>query len=325
MRGRTFFGLLLTGMLGFGLGGGLGYAAGTLLAPPLLAPPAPPVEALATPTPAPTPSAGEQTILVMASDAKGEDGRDSLHSNTDSMLLVHLEPSAGHVSVLAIPRDTRAAIEGHGHFKINAANAYGGPELAKRTVSELVGVPIDRYLLVSLRGVRAAVDAIGGVDVTVPKRMYYRDRAGGLTIDLQPGRQRLSGREAEGFLRYRHDEQGDIGRIHRHQAFMHEVAGQLFAPRSFLQLPALWVAVRQHVETDLSTTEALRIANTLRGLDMASGFEMEVLPGHEDRSRGPWYWEADMTAIEPFLSRNFHKPAATESPTEPPSDPEDAP
>lgn len=305
MSRRRVLALLTTALLGLGVGGGLGYMAGDLLRPP------PPV-AVASPSPAPTPSVGEQTILVMASDAKGDNGRASLHSNTDSMLLVHLDPATRRVSVLAIPRDTRAAIEGHGHFKINAANAYGGPELAKRTVSQLVGVPIDRYLLVSLRGVRAAVDAIGGVEVTVPKRMYYRDRAGGLTIDLSPGRQRLSGRQAEAFLRFRHDEQGDIGRIHRHQAFMNEVAGQVFAPRSFLQLPALWVALREHVETDLSTTEALRIAHTVRGLDMAHALEMEVLPGHEDRTRGPWYWEADMTAIEPFLARNFRKLTSSE-------------
>ncbi|MNY03806.1 Regulatory protein MsrR [compost metagenome] len=177
-----------------------------------------------------------------------------------------------------------------------------------------MGVPIDRYLLLSLRGVRAAVDAIGGVEVTVPKRLYYRDRAGGLTIDLQPGRQRLSGRQAEAFLRYRHDDEGDIGRIHRHQAFMTELASQVFGPRSFFQIPALWVALRGHVETDLSTAEALRVAHTVRSLDLANGVEMVVLPGHEDRSRGPWYWEADMEAIEPFLARNFRKPAAKPSP-----------
>ncbi|HEY9897863.1 MAG TPA: LCP family protein [Pantanalinema sp.] len=305
MSARRGLLLALSVLLGFGLGGVSGYVLGELRrpsAPVVLAPPAP----------ASIPSAGEQTILVMASDAKGDSGRDSLRGNTDSMLLVHLEPATRRVSVLAIPRDTRTAIEGHGTFKVNAANAYGGPELAMRTVSRLVGVPIDRYLLVSLHGVRAAVDAIGGLEVTVPKRMRYRDRAGGLTIDLQPGRQHLSGRQVEAFLRFRHDEEGDIGRIQRHQAFMTEVASQVFSPQRFFQLPALWVAVREHVETDLSSAEALRIAYTLRGLDVPRGLELEVLPGHEDRSRGPWYWEADTAAIEPFLARSFRK--------QPPSD-----
>jgi hypothetical protein len=67
------------------------------------------------------------------------------------------------------------------------------------------------------------------------------------------------------------------------------------------------MAVREHMETDLSTAEALRIAQTVRGLDLTQGLEMQVLPGHEDRSRGPWYWEADLDAIAPFLARSFRK------------------
>lgn len=308
--------MLLVGTLVGGVaGGGIGYALHTdPPAPRRLAvrrahPPAPP--AATTPTP---PAAEEETLLVMASDAMGGRGRQSLNSNTDSMLLVHVDPAHHHLSVLSIPRDTRVPIAGHGVFKVNAANSWGGPDLAVQTVSRYVGVPVDHYVLVNLTGVRSMVDAIGGLDVTIPKRVHYVDHAGHLFIDFHPGRAHLDGTQVEEYLRFRHDDQGDIGRVERTQAFLVEFAHQFFTPAHFWQVPRLWSILARHSRTDLSAFEIMRLAQVLKGIDPHRDIELTFLPGREDSGHGPWYWVGDIKAIEPFLVRNFHKvPQANEA------------
>ena len=142
----------------------------------------------------------------------------SFEGLTDTMLLLRFNPETKKVSVLSVPRDTRTEIPGHGVTKINAANAFGGPPLAARAASELLGgVGIDRYLTLNVQGVEALVDALGGVTVHVPKDMKYRDDSQHLYINLKEGRQKLNGAQTLQLLRFRQDEYGDIGRIQRQQ------------------------------------------------------------------------------------------------------------
>lgn len=293
-------GLMVGGLLGF-------YTGQSVSAPPTPLPDPAPVAAQPTPTPL---QPREQTILVMATDAMGDSGRNSLNSNTDSILLVHVNPTEHKVGVLAIPRDTRVPIAGHGTFKVNAANAYGGPDLARSTIERFVGVTVDRYLLLNLRGVRALVDAIGGVDVTIPKRVKYTDHAGHLYIDFQKGRHHLTGEQVESYLRFRHDDEGDIGRVQRQQAFLMEFSRQLLTPGHLLLVPAMWSALHEHASTDLSPVEVMRLVQLFKTIK-SSDIEMTYLPGREDTSTGPWYWRADLDAVEPFLVRHFHKEPTT--------------
>lgn len=293
-------------LTGLTLGGLFGMVAGRSAPPPPRATPSVrPVAAVPSPM-----QAKEQTILVMATDAMGGHGRHSLDSNTDSILLVHVNPAERRVGVLAIPRDTRVPIAGHGTFKVNAANAYGGPELARSTLERFVGIPIDRYLLLNLRGVRALVDAIGGVEVTIPKRVKYQDHAGNLYIDFQKGRQHLDGKQVESYLRFRHDDQGDIGRVQRQQAFLIEFSRQLLTPRHLMQVPAMWSTLKDHARTDLTAVEVMRLVQLFKQIK-SSDIEMTYLPGREDSSAG-WFWAADLAAVDAFLVRHFRKePTAT--------------
>ncbi|MZP87928.1 LytR family transcriptional regulator, partial [Escherichia coli] len=128
-------------------------------------------------------------------------------------------------------------LPGHGWHKVNAASPLGGPELMKEAVARITGVRPDRYVVVSLEALRRGVDALGGVRVCVEKPMRYQDQAAGLVIDLEPGCQVLSGAQAEGYLRFRKDALGDIGRIQRQQAFFHALKDQLFSLPGLLRLP----------------------------------------------------------------------------------------
>ena len=103
-------------------------------------------------------------------------------------------------------------IPGRGYNRINTAYAFGGPELARRTLEMWLGIDIDYYVVVDFAGFEHVVDTLGGVEIDVEKRMRYQDRAQGLYIDLRPGRQVLDGRQALHYIRYRADGLGDVSR-----------------------------------------------------------------------------------------------------------------
>ena len=113
---------------------------------------------------------------------------ESFAGNSDTMMLVRLNPSDKSIRLLSIPRGTMIAIPEQGLTKVSEANAKGGPVLAARVVSRsLNNATIDRYIRISTSGLRQLVEQLGGVDVFVPQAMNYQDQAGGLSINLVRG------------------------------------------------------------------------------------------------------------------------------------------
>ncbi len=194
----------------------------------------------------------------------------------DAILLVRLDPGKREAIALSIPRDTWVLLPGHGWHKVNAASPLGGPPLMREAVEGLLGLRVDRYLVVSTEALKAFVDALGGVKVCVEKPMRYEDRAAGLSIDLKPGCQVLRGEEAEGYLRFRQDALGDIGRVQRQQAFLHALRAQVLSPLGLLRLPRAVAAALAHTETDLTLEEKGRL---LRFLLARPQFKSLLLPG----------------------------------------------
>ena len=156
-------------------------------------------------------------ILVLGVDARDDDvGR------SDTTFVVTIDTIARRITMLSIPRDSRVKIDGHGWDKINHAYAYGGSKLSKSVVEKLLGIPIEYTVVMNFQGFVRMIDALGGVTIAVDKRMYYSDPYDddrGLYIDLHPGVQKLNGKAAIEYVRYR-DEEGDIGRVARQQKFL---------------------------------------------------------------------------------------------------------
>ncbi|MEO1353619.1 MAG: LCP family protein [Cyanobacteria bacterium J06635_15] len=249
-------------------------------------------------------------ILVMgideAHDIEGADP-DDLLGRTDTMLLVRVDPETESVNVLSIPRDTRVEVPGYGITKINQANFVGGAELAAQTVSyNFDNVEIDRYVRVSTEAFREIVDLVDGVEVLVPKPMYYEDKTQDLLIDLEEGWQTLNGDEAEQFARFRQDSYGDIGRVQRQQVLLKALKERLLSPIVIPQLPQIVRVLQRYIDTNLSPEEMLALASF--GLQIEpDALHMVMLPGEfsDPEEFGASYWLRDDIASSGLMEAYF--------------------
>ena len=241
------------------------------------------------------------TVMIMGVDERADDvGR------SDTLMIATLDPDKNQAAVLSVPRDTRVKIKGHGFDKINAAYAYGGRKLTQETIESLLNTHIDHYIKINVHGFTKIIDALGGIDIDVEKRMYYEDPwddDGGLYIDLQPGMQHMDGKTAITYVRYR-DEEGDIGRIKRQQNFMKAVMDKLVSPTIIPKLPAIVSAVSDSVETDMSVSEILSFLGTLQDAK-DNGLKSEMLPGKPVYIEGISYWVPDISKTRQILANTL--------------------
>ncbi|MDP9300811.1 MAG: LCP family protein [Actinomycetota bacterium] len=158
-----------------------------------------------------TPSlTGSKPIVILAVGSGARPGEDVLHSLSDSLHLIFLNPDQHAGTLVGIPRDSWVDIPGHGSNKINSALAVGGPDLMVQTIEARFGVHIDYWAITTFWGFKGMLDQIGGLTVNVPFRMYDPSYSG---ADLQAGVQRLTGAQALAMARDRHSLlAGDFGR-----------------------------------------------------------------------------------------------------------------
>ncbi|NJL87040.1 MAG: LCP family protein [Leptolyngbyaceae cyanobacterium SM1_1_3] len=254
-------------------------------------------------------------ILVMGIDEVPEASSDEevFSGRTDTMLLVRVDPTQSDVNVLSIPRDTRVTIPGWGKDKINQANVEGGALLAGKTVSATLNqVEVDRYVRVSTGAFREIVDLVGGVEVFVPKPMYYEDRTQDLVIDLEPGWQTLNGDQAEQFARFRQDAYGDIGRVQRQQTLIKALRSRLTSPTVIPKLPQIVRILQRYIDTNLTVEEMLALANFSLELEPEE-LHMVMLPGRfsEPSEYQASYWIMDDEAGDRVMQEFFQTKAAT--------------
>ncbi|MDY7012612.1 MAG: LCP family protein [Cyanobacteriota bacterium] len=232
---------------------------------------------------------------------------DSFEGLADTLLLLRFDPATDRLTLLSLPRDTRAEIEGYGVAKINDTNYIGGPALTAKTVSNLLeGVQIDRYIRLNIQGVEKLIDALGGVRVYVPKDMKYTDHTQHLYIDLKKGEQHLDGNEALQFLRFRHDRYGDLGRVQRQQILLRAAIEQSLKPSTIVRIPKMLKVIQSHIDTNLSVEELVALAGFAAQTDR-SQVEMLILPGdfNGDGRHGVSYWLPNPRGIRDMMATHF--------------------
>ncbi|EAX48084.1 cell envelope-related transcriptional attenuator [Thermosinus carboxydivorans Nor1] len=298
---RVFLLLFVLAALTVSLAGAALYAYNAFFAAP--------VTARETPVPGSSlPSADKLNkrvnVLLLGID-DGDPETPGAPRRSDTMMVASVNPDDGTVSLLSIPRDTRVIIPGHkGYDKITHAFAYGGPQLAVRTVEQLLSIPINYYVVVDWRGFIKLMIFLGGVDLYVESNMDYEDPYAGLKIHLDKGYQHLDGQKAGQYVRFRHDELGDIGRVQRQQRFLKALANEMLQVGTIFKLPALVSTIDQYVETDMSLFTMIRLANSLKGLQ-AGGMRTEVLPGNFATIDGLSFWVADKEQTKQIVEKMF--------------------
>ncbi|OYT72446.1 MAG: hypothetical protein CFK49_10905 [Armatimonadetes bacterium JP3_11] len=208
------------------------------------------------------------TILVVGADENRDNRKRIVNSmaRTDTIMVVQVDFVNQRINALSIPRDTLVRIPRHGWGKINSAHALGGPKLLVETVSTLLGnLSIDEVVIVSYKAFEEAIDALGGVTIEVEKRMRYHDNWGDLHVDLQPGVQHLNGKQALGYVRFRHTD-SDFHRIERQQKFLRAVKERLKDPNVWVRAPQVLAAGLRHTRTTMEFEQLLALALFARQL-----------------------------------------------------------
>ena len=190
---------------------------------------------------------------------------------SDAMMVVHIDADRRGASVISIPRDSWVEVPGHGPAKINAAFSYAGPSLAVATVERLTGVRIDHLAIIDWAGFEQLTDAVGGVEVTIPRTV--RDSARGIV--WRRGTYRLDGAQALAYVGQRYGlARGDLDRVARQQAYLRSLLQASLHTRMRTDPKMVYDfldVVTRHLSVDAgwSTWSMARLALSLRDLRSA--------------------------------------------------------
>jgi LCP family protein required for cell wall assembly len=208
----------------------------------------------------------------------GEISGEGCPACTDTIILLTVDPVTKTAGMLSIPRDLWVNIPGFGYGRINTAWTLGegaklpggGPGLAMKTVSQLIGVPVHNYVQVDFGTFVSFINRIGGIDVYVEERMVLDPAGPGLDhFVLKPGDYRhLDGKRALAYARCRHESQGcsggDVGRAKRQQQVILAVRNKVLDPETFSSLisqaPQLYQEFSSGIHTDMSLEDAMKLA-----------------------------------------------------------------
>ena len=205
---------------------------------------------------------GVYNILICGTDDDG--------TRTDTIIIAHLDANDHTVALLSIPRDTPVATGGGGLMKINSVYAGGkdGMERLAARLKDLLGFPVDGYVLVDLEAFQKTVDLVGGVEFDVPMDMNYEDPSQNLYIHLQKGLQTLDGEQAMGLVRFRKGyATQDIQRTQTQQQFLKALAKQCLSVSSLTKIKEFADIFSQYVTTNLTTGNMVWFGKELLSCD----------------------------------------------------------
>jgi LCP family protein required for cell wall assembly len=217
-------------------------------------------------------------ILLLGGDARGLKKNEVPRS--DSMIIASIDPVTKKATIFSVLRDTYEKIPGHGTNRINTALTLGGPSLAMNTISELTGLSIQYYVYTDFQGFISLIDALGGIEFEVEKRMHYTDSADDpqYNIDLQPGLQHLDGVTALQYVRFRKDALSDFTRTERQRNFLSAIADKVKRTSSLLKLPILLNSVVPYVETNMGIDDMVKLGRLGFDIDTTSIPSVQIPP-----------------------------------------------
>ena len=250
------------------------------------------------------------TVLVLGVDARDEQLIEETRS--DTIMLVTLNPITRQVAAVSFPRDTYVLINDIGYTKLNHAMAYGGVPLLKETIESNFGIPIDNYVAMDFVAFEKIVDQLGGLEIDVEKRMYYK--SGDINVNLQPGLQQMDGQTLLGYVRWRNDSEGDLGRIERQQEAIEGLGEKATSLAALANINEMLDILGEHIKTDMTTQELLDITKKYSNFSKEDWHSM-TLGGESARSGEDnlWYYfysdenkEELLSFIETYRDANIN-------------------
>jgi LCP family protein required for cell wall assembly len=238
------------------------------------------------------------TILVLGTDGGDRAGREGAN-RSDSIMLLRTDPGKRRLAYLSIPRDLQVEIPEYGLAKINAANQFGGPALALRTVKDLTGLDVNHVVFVDFDRFEELIDAVGGIDVNVPRAIRsnrfdcpYKTAARCAQWRgwrFERGVHHMDGRRALVYSRIRHNllnpAETDFDRARRQQQVVAATLDKVTSAGTALRLPFVGGDLVRPLATDLTAWELMQLgwvyfrADTGRALHCRLGGDPATVGG----------------------------------------------
>jgi LCP family protein required for cell wall assembly len=268
---------------------------------------------------APLPGAATVAIVIGYDKRPGETAD---QSRSDTVMLIRADPKLKTVTQMSFPRDLIVDIPGCSaqpafQGRINEAFTYCGPKGTLKTVKQLTGISVNYMVTVNFRGFIEIVDKIGGVYVDVDRR-YFNDNSGlgpgqtYATINLPPGYQRLNGKKALDYVRFRHTD-SDFYRIARQHQFVTALKQQVANSFAIETIPGIVKSVTENVEVGTGGSEALDFetlygyAKLVYGLP-AGNFQQVQIEGVSGYAELTVPEESIHAAVDDFLNPDARAP-----------------
>ncbi len=225
-------------------------------------------------------SSGRINILLLGVGDAGHSGENL----SDTIMVISYDVKTKQAAMISVPRDLYVKIDSYGSAKINAAHAYGeyykysggGPALAEKTISEVLGIPIHYFARVDFTGLKEIVNAVGGIDVNVTEDLYdplypSDDGLGNDALYIKKGQQHMSGDTALRYARSR-ETTSDFDRARRQQIVLTAIKTKVMSVDTYLnpqKISDIASTLGKHLKTDFSVGEIPRGIEIFKGVDTA--------------------------------------------------------
>ena len=237
-------------------------------------------------------------------------GLDNVADLTDVVFIVSCDTVSHSMSVMQIPRDTYAEYSSAAYRKINAAAEIlgGGREVADFIESTLC-INIDRYVIIDTDALADMVDAVGGIEIYVPRDMNYSDPYQSLDINIKKGKQLMDGEKAVQFIRYREGYiRGDLDRLDTQKLFMASFVKKIANNGSISLFASVVDKVLNKLQSDLTYKDCFYLFTEI-GMPSLDKIYFSTLPGCDIRSdNGTWYYIINRQAAFELIKNEFTPP-----------------
>ncbi|WP_431029163.1 LCP family protein [Lysinibacillus sp. LZ02] len=236
------------------------------------------------------------SVLFIGIDDSETRGQGADGSRSDALMLATLNNKTKTIKLLSIPRDSYVYIPYVSYKdKITHAHALGGTLATIETVEELFDIPVDYYVRMNFNAFIDVVDALGGIEAEVPYAMLEKDEFDRNTINLQPGLQQLSGKEALALARTRKLD-SDIERGKRQQEIIKAIITKASSASAITKYDDVIEAVGDNMKTDMTFKEMKSFISYLT--DGVPRVDSLTLAGYDDWSTGVYYYALDQESLE---------------------------